>query len=264
MRTMSTPEATVSCSLYTSSRLRRDRDAFSRLWSLLAAPLVGAERYDSKERPLTRRFAADPTKAFELLSSDQYLYVSGKSDGFALSISYAGSGIHQINIYWHVTAFEGATGASWLDWIFRLVGEIPVLFGSGCSSAEYDAKHESVQVLPDGGRITGWVGSSMADFAKYLPGIYWLTLFGPELGGALDFTKLESLPVTVTTLPGNQVALRVDEPVVPSDMDARLALEARIADALGARFFFDRHRTDLAFAHVPAFHDALERLRQPR
>lgn len=53
--------------------------------------------------------------------------------------------------------------------------------------------------------------------------------------------------------------MQIDEPLVPADMTKRLALEAQIADVLGARYFFDRNRPDIAFEHPVAFKAVLAR-----
>jgi hypothetical protein len=111
-----------------------------------------------------------------------------------------------------------------------LVDELPVLFGGFYSIAEYDAKHLTVRELAGGGSAEGAVGISNAEFRKYLPGIYWLTVFGPELAAALDFSGLSRLPVTLTTLPRGSRVLQIDEPLITEDMAKRLELEARIAD----------------------------------
>jgi hypothetical protein len=114
--------------------------------------------------------------------------------------------------------------------------------------------------LSGGGTAEGAVGFSNAEFQKYLPGIYWLTVFGPELAGELDFSGLARLPVTLTTLSNGGCAVLIDEPLVPDDMTKRLEAEARIADALGARYFFDRDRNDLTFEHSPKFKAVLDQL----
>jgi hypothetical protein len=154
---------------------------------------------------------------------------------------------------------EAVDGSSWLPWILRFVDEMPVVFGGCYSMTEHDAKHRVVTEHASGGWSEGAVGVSDAEFGKYLPGIYWLTVFGPELAATLDFSSLSQLPVTLTTLPRGSRVLQIDEPLVPTDMTKRLELEARIADALGATYFFDRNRA-LDFAHPPAFKALLDQL----
>jgi hypothetical protein len=167
------------------------------------------------------------------------------------------NGIYRTTMYLDAAAVDDSR---WVPWILRLAGEVPVLFGGGCTQAEHDAKHLTVRELSGGGTAEGAVGFSNAELQKQLPGIYWLTVFGPELAAEFDFSELSRLPATITKLSNGGCAALLDEPLVPDDIAARLAVEARIADVLGAQYFFDRDRNDLAFAHPPGFAAILDQL----
>jgi len=249
------------CTLRTRSSLYRDPDAFARMWSVLATPEVGAVTFDHFERSHRYDFTPDPSAALKLLDEHPGIFVKGDRDGFLLDGTSGGSGTYRTSIYLDAAAVDGTR---WIPWILRLVGEIPVLFGGGCSLVEHDAKHRTAEELAGGGSAEGAIGVSNAEFQKYLPGTYWLTLFGPELAEVLDFSGLPQLPVTVTTLANDARAVQLDEPLAPKDMTKRMELEARIADALGASYFFDRDRKDIEFAHPPAFQDVLDKLARRR
>lgn len=207
------------CELRTNLALYRDPDAFARMWSVLAAPEVGAVTFDHSEREHRHDFTSDPSAALELLDEHPGIYVRGERDGFLFEGDYGGDGTYRTNLYFN----EAADASTWVPWILRLVGATPVLFGGAFSMMEHDAKHLTVRQLAGGGSAEGAVGLSDAEFQKYLPGIYWLTFFGPELAGALDFSKLSNLPVTVTTLANDGRAVQIDEPPVPKAGDSSTA-----------------------------------------
>ena len=254
---MTSTHSQFRCKLRTKVSLYRDRDEFARMWSVLAAPEVGAVTFDHTERKHRHDFTPDPSGALELLDEHDGIFVRGDRDGFLFEGTYSGNGTHRTSVYLDAAAVDGP---DWIPWILRLAGEIPVLFGGGCSMTEHDAKHRTVEEFASGGSAEGAVGISSAEFQKYLPGIYWLTVFGPELAAALDFSDLSQLPVRVTTLSNDGRAVQLDEPLMPKDMTKRLELEARIADVLGASCFFDRNREGIEFAHPPAFQAVLDKL----
>ena len=84
------------------------------------------------------------------------------------------------------------------------------------------------------------------------PGLYWLTIFGAELVRAFSQTKLDALSdVEVLHLQAGQMALKLKEPVTPENMEQRLRQERQLADALGSKYFFDRHQPNLELEPVP-------------
>lgn len=245
------------CGLRIKPSIRRDPDVFARMWSVLAAPEVGAVTFGQSEHDHGHHFTPDPAKAFALFGDRKWLVVAGERDGFYFEATSGDNGTYRTSMYVDEAAVEGPM---WIPWILRLIDAMPVLFGGGYSMTEYDAKHVFVEQHPGGGSSEGALGVSHAEFQKYLPGIYWLTVFGPELVATLDFSGLSQLPVTLTELPQGARVLRIDEPLVPADMTKRMELEARIADVLGAHYFFDRNRSDITFEHPPAFKAVLDQI----
>jgi hypothetical protein len=71
------------------------------------------------------------------------------------------------------------------------------------------------------------------------------------LVGHFGLERLDALEgVKVVQIEGNQIAVILDCPV-DSGIEGHLVEEARIAEALGPRFFFDRSRTNIKFEPVP-------------
>ena len=146
---------------------------------------------------------------------------------------------------------------------FSLVQQVAGVLRGGCAKEEHDVKHKIVRQLSGTRTATGAVGMSEPEFHQYLPGLYWLTVFGKELVEHFGKPKLMSLPdVVVTELENDQLAVRLSEPVVPDSMERRLEAERRLADILGPQFFFDRSRHDVKLEPVPALLKSLNELRR--
>lgn len=247
--------------LYTARQVS-DRATARALWRLLDDPLIAPHRFDSVERAKRPFRAGAAAEAAQLYDDERSLFVRGERDKFVAMFSAHGRGPARWYFWVDLKAMKGEKGERWLDWFLRLCGELPPLFGSGCSEEEYEAKHYVVTEHAGGGSSTGAVGISTAEFWKYLPGIYWLTVFGPELVETFGAAKLRALPGTeARDLEGGQVALRLTEPVEPADMEQRLGREAQLADALGAQYFFDRRRPEAEFKPVAALLEAMQRSR---
>ena len=220
-----------------------DRNIMRRLWSFLDVPLVQPKRYDSVERarkPFAPELSDD---AVSLYSREGTLFVRGDKDGFLAFFSRERNGLSLWRFYLNASAVQGKKRDLWIKWMFDLCETFPVLYGMGCSAVEYDAKHLALENFPDGGRMRKTYGVSIQEFFQYLPGVYWLTIFGKELGLAFKsrWQLLDSISI-VKFLAQDQVAVQVNGSVFTEDMDKRLLLERKIADLLGGEFFFDRFR----------------------
>jgi hypothetical protein len=89
--------------------------------------------------------------------------------------------------------------------------------------------------------------------------LYWLTIFGKELVLAFGESKLMALPgVQAFSLNSQQIAICLNEPVIPDHMEQRLQTESQLADMLGTKYFFDRNKTDLNFEPVPQLAEVLK------
>jgi hypothetical protein len=150
----------------------------------------------------------------------------------------------------------------WIQWVFRLCSDLPILFGTGCDEAEFDAKHSFLRELPEGRRVSGFVGVSVPDFYRFLPGIYWLTIFGKELVVSIGRDTLSKLTSAVAIpIQPSQMALILRGDAQPRDMSERLTTTRRIAEALGANHFFDKDRSPADLTQYPNLSRALETAR---
>lgn len=247
--------------LYTLHPLE-DESVMQRLWTFLDTPPVQPLRYDSVERA-RRPFSPEAYReAAALYREDGVLFVRGKKDGFVAFFSRQHEGLSLWRFYFNAGALAGKKQARWLRWLFDLCAAFPALYGLACSAVEHETKHWIIENLPGGGRVRKSCGASIAEFSHYLPGIYWLTLFGCDLAPvfAARWSQLAGL-AHVIHLDGGQVAIQLDAPVFIDDMEQRLLAERAIADVLGATFFFDRARGDeLTFTLPPPLAATLSRI----
>lgn len=241
--------------IYTGAPLH-ERATFERFWSLLSDPLVGAAKWGRYERT-TEAFTDDSSEAHRIFGLGKMIFIKGTRDGFLCKIERWRGNLVIINIWWNEAAFgREASRARWLEWIFRLLEAHPALFGYGTPQREYDAKHRV-----ETSESTSAVGVSHAELHEFLPGIYWMTVFGFELRHALDVERLRDMPgVKVQYLVPDQAVVLLDEPASAADLDARLAKLRAIAERLGAVRFFDRAQPQRELQPIAQFVDALVRL----
>lgn len=241
-----------AATLYTLQPLAHKR-VMRRVWAHLDTPLVQPKRYDVKERT---RHTFNPEAYFHaatLYQEEGFLLVRGGKEKFVATFSRERNGLSVWRIQLNSATVRGEQRELWLQWLFELCEALPVLYGHACSTAEHEAKHRVIQDLPGGEQYARMRGDTVRDFFHYLPGIYWLTLFGKEL----HQTFLAQWPLiegraNVKFLKGDQVAVQLEGPVSVYDMAARLHSEREIADALGKPYFFDQTRVGaMEFALPP-------------
>lgn len=125
-----------------------------------------------------------------------------------------------------------------VHFIANLSDRYPLIFGYGAATEDWEATHRKVIESPDGTISDIKV---QTDLEHCLPGIYWMTLFGPALTSHFGRDTLLSLPVSHTLELGNNgVGIFLDKttPFAMSQPD-RLAQGAAIAARLGRQYFFD-------------------------
>lgn len=248
-------------SLYTTTKLS-EAAVSQELWTLLARPLISPQSFDTVEHTEMPFRTGAYAAAAELYDNAGSLFIKGQSDSFLAHFSRESNWLSIWDFYVTLDAVANSTNNKWLQWFFMVCKAFPVLFGYGCSAEEHTAKHRVRRPSPGGGRVTGWAGISTAEFTQYLPGLYWLTIFGADLAQFFG-QNLLSLPGTKAVQIGaNQVAIYLDDPVRPPSMEARLRKESTLAEALGAQFFFDRSRTGVKFEPVPTLQKTLGRFGQ--
>ncbi len=247
--------------LYTRHQLAYE-ETTQRLWDLLDVPLVRPLRYDVVERA-RKPFDPDAYRdAAALYNNEGCLFIRGSVNGFLAFFSRERRRMSLWRIYLNTRDLQGKQLELWLAWLFTLCETFPVLYGYGCSTNEYNAKHLTLEELPGGGRARRTCGVSIQEFFRYLPGLYWLNIFGKELHRAFQprYSLLNERAV-VRLLAPEQAAFYLREPILAEDISKRLTVEREMAELLGAAFFFDRSRVnELTFKMLPELREELEEL----
>jgi hypothetical protein len=117
-----------------------------------------------------------------------------------------------------------------VGFIAKFCERFPVLFGSACPQEDWDAKH-----LLQEGYATSRVGDTLG---KCVPGVYWMTVFGPPLVEHFGREKIEGLPVHRVVDAGGLALVLRESPYGP-ELSERLRHDAEVARLLGEEFFFD-------------------------
>jgi len=232
-----------------------------RLWTHLDTPLVQPRRYDLKERT---RYTFSPeaySHATTLYKKRGFLLIRGGEDQFLATFSKERNWLSVWRIQLEAGAAKGERRDLWRQWLFELCEALPVLYGYACSTAEHETKHALLIDLPNGLKLKKPCGDSVREFFRYLPGIYWLTLFGKQLGQtfATRWSSLEGR-AEVKFLAGEQVAVQLPGRVFPyaKGKVARLQHARDVADALGAQYFFDQTRMEeMEFQAAPELSAAI-------
>ncbi|HEY8561398.1 MAG TPA: hypothetical protein VIL74_13560 [Pyrinomonadaceae bacterium] len=228
-------------------------------WEKLAEPIFDARFYDSVEDARIP-FSTDEHNAAALLfETEGVLFVTAKKSGILAAFNRQTGKLATWDFYIPLADLKGARAEKWRKWIFDWCGRLPVVFGFGCSILEYNAKHQTVRNLPGGGRVTGWAGVSIKEFGRYLPGFYWLNIFGHELASAFGRETFDRLPhVKTYPLDEGQTAIVLDEPIVPGEMEERLLRERRLAEQIAESCFFDLADPEKKYRQIPQLRALVE------
>lgn len=231
---------------------RLDEASLGQLWKVLGDSPLYAQKYGDVEPVRQSYTRSQSSKGFELLRR-RGVIIKGKGGG----VRVKGWPVGVAN--WSFWLDDEVEASAIVDLVEQFARVSSIVYGYACTEAEYDAKHKVV-----GEHSVARKGVSMWDFQDFLPGIYWLTVFGDELRASLDFSGVESMAdVELIEPEGGALMVQLDAPLVPDDMEARLATERNIASHLGRQHFFDLERCEQGeFAHPPAFKEFLLELEQ--
>jgi hypothetical protein len=239
--------------LYSNSELL-DAVMFENLWILFSDPLLKATRWGPYERT-TEPFTLDHERPHRVLRTTRSVFVSGAAHGLLVQVERIGPRLYVLRIWLDAAALNrDRTRSPWLAWVYRLIESVRCLYGFGTARDDYDAKH--VEENEDHRQA---FGVSLRELSEFLPGIYWMTVFGEALTKALCVAKLEGTPgLVIKPLLPHQTVMLLDEPATPRDLEQRLERERDIAKRLGDDHFFDRARPKRKLRAVSAFRSALE------
>lgn len=211
------------------------------LATLLGEKHVAAQKCDTVERA-KKPFSA--AALAECYSDEGTAFVTGSEAGFSAYFKRWPN----LSVWRFFFDVDDDDPAPWCAWMERVAEKLPPYFGYLCPDDEFDAKHQS---------LPGRKGISVAEFKEYLPGLYWMTVFGKELSagiGKKGFNQL--LDCEVTSLKGGLTSVRFSGPAVLADYQPRIATLQKQAARLKPNLFFDPKKAS-GYQQIPELVAAL-------
>ena len=167
-------------SLYTTTELS-EAAVSQELWTLLARPLISPQSFDTVEHTEMPFRTGAYAAAAELYDNAGSLFIKGQSDSFLAHFSRESNWLSIWDFYVTLDAVANSTNNKWLQWFFMVCKAFPVCSGMDALLRSTRPNIGVRRPSPGGGRVTGWAGSIYRRFTQYLPGLYWLTIFGADL-----------------------------------------------------------------------------------
>lgn len=124
----------------------------------------------------------------------------------------------------------------------RLAQKLPPYFAYLCPQDDYDTRHMS---------LTGPKGVSVPEFSRYLPGLYWMTVFGKELTASIGKKAFEQLiDCEVVSLEEGLTSVRFNEAAVLDGYEGRIDTLQKHARRLKPNLFFDPEKAS-GYEQIP-------------
>ena len=125
-----------------------------------------------------------------------------------------------------------------INLVTSICNKFPLIFGWVAPDEDWRAKHWQVE-YDERGRSRG-SRKLGTDLENGLPGVYWITIFGPHLTRRFGATSIAELPVhRVLQLREAGTGIVVREFPYEPPLAERLEQDRRIMELLGAQYFFD-------------------------
>lgn len=216
--------------------------------------ILGFSKYDFKE-PLKKQIEIEKlNEVKELFDNYENIIFKGKNKSWMTVKSYK-EGIGRLSGSIEINN-NISNKISELLTILESFENNQIIFGKICEESEFDMKHKVVTEWS-----YGWEGTSRFDFMKFLPGIYWYTIFGKELVDSIGKNNFVDLPnVIYTNTKNGCVSFHLNEPIDSEELEQRVQLERQIANMIGDKYFFDKTKDINTLGHHPKFIDFLKSL----
>ena len=117
-------------------------------------------------------------EAAEIFDPPLHLFVRGAKDDFLALFTRPRPSLSIWTLWLDVAAIQGEVAILGSGGCSCMRG-VSVLYGFAGTEEEYEAKHATSR-RPREALWLGWPGASLSSFFEYLPGLYWLTIFGPS------------------------------------------------------------------------------------
>jgi hypothetical protein len=131
-----------------------------------------------------------------------------------------------------------------IQFVVAISKRFPVIYGWAAPQDDWKAKHWLIE-----GTSESKLGTTLEEG---LPGMYWITIFGPQLVEHFGRARLEGLPVSrIIDLGAAGLLVQVREMPSEPELAERLREDRKIAEALGGEYFFDITRPRAVTSPIP-------------
>lgn len=229
------------------------------LWEHLARAPVAPAKYDTIEKAKLSFSSESYVDAATLYNEEHVLFVTGVSRAYQAMFSKQPKNIATWDFFFDPKELLLSRGAAWLNWIKSLLSELSILYGFLCSEEEYDAKHQVVKYYEGGGSSSGEVGMAIRDFWHFLPGVYWLNMFGPEAIYDIDLAKIRKLEDWQLDFQDYKLlTIQHRTPILPFESESRAESDRKLREALGVEYVFSRDESVDNLRQLPGILKALQ------
>lgn len=241
---------------------RRDisKSNFKTIWKLFSEEIINAEFFNAIE-PINKKYSKNKYGiGFQILQEDINLLIKKEKQFLGIIYRIPGNIVcweFELNISQPEDVFFNSIQL----WLKSFNNEIPIVYGFGSTEKEYNNKHLEVIQSETGITSIGSIGDSQWDFYEFLPGIYWLNIFGKDLTRILGQSKILNLPDVTYFEKDNHVWFTLKDEAYPINSKKRKKIEDKIIKTIGSKHFFDRKNDILKFEHPSEFKEILENIR---
>jgi hypothetical protein len=137
---------------------------------------------------------------------------------------------------------------AFVGFLIGLCEKFPIAYGGAASEEDWQTKHW-LREKTSYGQVVQKIG---LDVGQSLPGIYWLTYFGPKSVTRLGRARLEALPVRSISLQGKGILLILRDSPLEGSVDERCQHDERMKCYLGRECFFDIKDCALSISDLPS------------
>jgi hypothetical protein len=211
-------------------------DTYKDLFTKDFKKVIDPQRYDTIDHPKNNFKNANDEFISNFYEENGDLFIQGKLNVLLWFHAFT-KNVHK----WTFFTEKHTEFHSLKEFIVTLENRPESLMIAGFSEVEFEAKHRTIRLADNGGKITGAIGVSRQEFRQYLPGLSSFTVFGLEIIQFFTRAKLEGMKMQFPQLEyfegENYFGFQIDD---SQPLEAVIQTQKQIAKYLGQEYFFDR------------------------
>jgi hypothetical protein len=207
-------------------------------------------RFDNKEpvrHPINWDDLREPGRLLAGAPGDHAgaILLKGARHRFLAVVSWNRLKVLPWSFYLSCKFFEKAGSVEkFVVFVSAIVERFPIVYGWAAPEEDWDAKHWRQDGLSK--------VKSGTTLEEGLPGIYWMTIFGPTLVDHFGRERLKSLPVhRVVDLGAAGIMILIRKSPSDTELPERLRQDHEIMEILGLEYFFDIGKPHAVTSPIP-------------